>query len=80
MADSGEVIVETKDGRTLSHREQINRGAAERPMSNDEIIEKYNANAALACGPERVAEIRELVLGLDRLPDAAMLAEGLAAL
>jgi 2-methylcitrate dehydratase PrpD len=80
QAYSGEVIVETKDGRTLRHREQINRGAAERPISNDEIVEKFNANAALACGPDRVTEIRDLVLSLDRLPDAAMLAEGLAAI
>ena len=32
-AYSGEVIVRMKSGRELRHREQINRGAAERPIS-----------------------------------------------
>jgi 2-methylcitrate dehydratase PrpD len=76
---SGEVIVTTVDGRELRHREEVNRGAAERPISNAEVEKKFMENATLAVSRARAAEIRDLVLSLDRLPDTAQLAEGLAA-
>ena len=47
-AYSGEVVVTLDDGRTLSHREHINRGAAERPLTNAEIVAKYRDNAGTA--------------------------------
>jgi 2-methylcitrate dehydratase PrpD len=76
---SGEVIVTTVDGRELRHREEINRGAAERPITNAEVEAKFMQNATLAASPSRAAGIRDLVLSLDRLTDAAELARGLAA-
>ena len=42
---SGEVVVQTQDGRTLRHREAINQGAAERPLSEQHIVEKFFSNA-----------------------------------
>ena len=45
---SGELVVQTTDGCTLRHREEINRGALERPLSNEDILAKYHANAAFA--------------------------------
>ncbi|MCZ2098376.1 MAG: MmgE/PrpD family protein [Burkholderiales bacterium] len=76
---SGEVIVTTKDGRELRHREEINRGAADRPISNADVEKKFMENATLAVSRSRAGEIRDLVLSLDRMADAAELAEGLAA-
>ena len=76
---SGEVIVTTTDGRELRHREEINRGAADRPISNAEVEKKFMENATLAVSAARAREIRDLVLSLDRLADAGELAEGLAA-
>jgi 2-methylcitrate dehydratase PrpD len=76
---SGEVVVTTRDGRELRQREEINRGAAERPITNAEIEHKFMANARLAVSSSRAAEIRELVLGLDHAPDARAFALGLAA-
>jgi 2-methylcitrate dehydratase PrpD len=62
---TGEVIVETEDGRTLRHREAVNRGCADRPLSNDEIVAKFFANADRAI-PRKCAEtIRDAVLDLD---------------
>ena len=55
---TGEVIVETEDGRSLRHREAVNRGCADRPLSNDEVVAKFfdNAERAVARGTaERVA-------------------------
>ena len=41
---SGGVIVETKDGRTLEHREPVNRGADERRLSEADVRSKFMAN------------------------------------
>lgn len=72
---SGEVIVRLKDGRELRHREQVNRGAADRPLSNGEIVAKFLENAELAVSASRAAEMRDAILSLD----AAASARGLAA-
>ena len=67
QAYSGEVQVHTKDGRVLRHREQINRGADTRPLSAQDIQEKFLANAALACAPPRAERIMDATLGLQDL-------------
>lgn len=77
---SGEVIVSTTDGRVLRHREEINRGAAERPIENAEVERKFIDNATMAVSPARAAEIRDNVLSLDRAVSARGLAESLAEL
>ena len=64
-AYSGELIVTLDDGSTLSHREHINRGAADRPLSNAEILEKCRANLAMAFDAEAVENIVAAVLGLE---------------
>ena len=57
---SGELIARLVDGREVRHREAVNRGAAERPLSNAEVEAKFMENAA----SER---IREAVLKMDSL-------------
>lgn len=76
---SGEVIVNTTDGRELRHREEINRGASDRPITNMEVQKKFIENATLAVSRARAEQIRDLVLSIDRLASTAELAEGLAA-
>ncbi len=76
---SGEVIVTTNDGRELRQREEMNRGAADRPITNGEIEQKFMVNARLAVSYSRAEEIRDLVLAMDRGLDARDLAQGLAA-
>lgn len=68
---SGEVIVTLRDGREFSHREHVNRGAADRPITNDEIVDKYMENACLAVSPQRARQIRDAVLALDEMPAGA---------
>jgi 2-methylcitrate dehydratase PrpD len=63
---SGEVIVTTTDGRTLRHREEINRGASDRPLTGAEIAAKFRENAALAVSAAQVERIEEAVLDLER--------------
>lgn len=62
---SGEVIVTLADGRELRHREHVNRGACDRPLSASDIRAKFEENAGLALAPARVARVAEAVLGLD---------------
>ena len=59
------MIITTADGRELRHREHINRGAADRPLSNDEIITKYRDNAALTVDGRTVDRLRDAMLALD---------------
>jgi 2-methylcitrate dehydratase PrpD len=47
---TGEVRITFTDGRTVTHREAINRGHAERPLSNAEIRRKFDDNATLHFG------------------------------
>jgi 2-methylcitrate dehydratase PrpD len=76
---TGEVIVTTRDGRTLRHREAINRGNGERPLSEAAIIEKFHSNAARAVSPERARQIERLLLSLDLQAEASVVVSGLAA-
>jgi 2-methylcitrate dehydratase PrpD len=71
LAYSGEVIVTLADGRTVSHREHINRGAAERPLTNAEIVEKFRQNAETACSSDNVRRMERAMLDIESAKDAA---------
>lgn len=64
-AYSGELLVTLDDGRTLRHREHINRGAADRPLSDGDIVGKYRANAGMTVGTAAAGRIEAALLGLD---------------
>ena len=69
---TGEVIVHTRDGRRLVHREAINRGSADRPMTNDGIVEKFHDNALRVVSRERADQVRDAVLGLEQTSVATL--------
>src|SRR5262249_26264778 len=75
---TGEVIVETEDGRTLRHREGINRGCADRPLSNAEVVDKFFDNADRAIPRNAAERVRDAVLDFER-KDARSLADALCA-
>lgn len=64
---SGEVTIELGDGRTLSWREQINRGAPERPLSQSEIRDKFDLNARLTLAEEQAQLVADTVQNLEKL-------------
>ena len=74
---SGAVVIETKDGRTLSHREQINRGAAENPFTPNEVKDKFRANASSAMTADETDKILQRVLEMDTAENISGLANGL---
>jgi len=75
---SGEVIVKLKDGRELAHREQVNRGAADRPISNDDIVAKFMDNAMQAVSRARAEELRDALLRMEDFERGSELATLLA--
>ena len=75
---SGEVIVKLKDGRELAYREQVNRGAADRPISNDDIVAKFMDNAMQAVSRARAEELRDALLRMEDFERGSDLASVLA--
>jgi 2-methylcitrate dehydratase PrpD len=72
---TGEVRIALKDGRVLVHREAMNRGCADRPLSNAEIVAKFLDNARLRLSLRQATEVRDAVLGLDRAEAARAVIE-----
>jgi 2-methylcitrate dehydratase PrpD len=64
----GRVRVQLKDGRVIESRV----GSA-RPARREAIVDKFRANAGRALPPQRVAELEQGVLELDRAPSVAPL-------
>ncbi len=62
---SGEVVLHLAGGGELRHREQVNRGAADRPLSNAEIEAKFLENAVFSAGEPRARQIRDALLGME---------------
>jgi len=62
----GRLRVHLRDGRVLEHHEPVNRGSAERPLTEPEVIEKFRRNASRALSPRRVAAIVDAVATLER--------------
>lgn len=77
-AYSGVVEIHLRDGRTLRHREDINRGHEKRPLSPDDIVGKFDANMALATTEAKAACVRERVLNLAEGSSARSFAEACA--
>ena len=69
---SGEVIARLADGHERRHREQINRGNADRPLSNAEVEEKFMHNAAYCIPPEGARRVRDALLRLDEVSACAL--------
>jgi len=70
VAYSGRLAITLDDGTVVEHDEPVNRGAADRPLSNAEIVAKFQQNAALWAGPDRVAAMETAMLSLDEAPSA----------
>ena len=61
----GEVIVTLKNGEVIREREAVNRGAVDRPLTAEDIIQKYRQTAARGLEAERVLDIEKAVLGME---------------
>jgi len=66
---SGEVEIALKDGRRLVRREAMNRGCADRPLSNADIVDKFMGNARMSLSAREADVVRDGVLGLEEARD-----------
>ncbi len=74
----GWVRVRLRNGTVLEHREKVQRGGPENPADDGEIVAKFENNARRVLSPEKVAEIRDQVMGLEKLPNIGPLMKNLA--
>ncbi|WP_166462759.1 MmgE/PrpD family protein [Amycolatopsis acidicola] len=73
-AFGGGVSVSTVDGKVHEAELRYQRGGSENPLSDEDVIGKYRANAELALGSDRAAALEHAVLGLEEQNDLAALA------
>lgn len=71
----GAVRITLRDGRSFATVEENNRGSAANPMSDAEIIAKFDENAAEILPAARRRRLVEAVMALDRSADAARLVD-----
>jgi 2-methylcitrate dehydratase PrpD len=74
----GWIFVILKDGRRLEARMDASRGSRENPMSDDDVREKFEANARRALPAAQVRQIWEEGLKLDKAADVRQFAKLLA--
>ncbi len=74
----GAIVVRANDGRTVTVREDIDRGSPENPLSEADIINKFLENAQMVLSAARARQIRDTILDLEALGDVTPLTELLA--
>lgn len=74
---SGAIKVETNDGKIIEHREQINRGASENPLSDQDIKDKYFGNATMTISKPQAERLLDIVMNLDNEDNLDGLAKAL---
>jgi 2-methylcitrate dehydratase PrpD len=73
------LVVTTRDGRRLSRVESATRGSLERPMSTEEVRQKFRSNAARALEEASTPELEHMILRLEGLSNVGELLEMAAA-
>lgn len=67
------ITVNFGDGRQLSRTVRYPRGHARNPMSDDEVIAKFNANVEPRLAPEQALAVRDAIWSLDACSDVSQL-------
>lgn len=75
---SGAVEIVTMDGRTYSDREDVNKGSAEKPLSQVEVEAKFMANACRVLPRQRADALLAALLSVERFDDVGKLPLGRA--
>lgn len=73
---SGAVEIVTMDGRTYSDREDVNKGSAERPLSQAEIEAKFMENACRVLSKPRAEALLAALSSIEMLDDVRKLPLG----
>lgn len=62
---SGGVVIETADGRRLEHFEPENRGADTRPLSHEDVKQKFLGNVSRSLTDDHAERVWNAVMNLD---------------
>ena len=65
------------NGKIIEHREQINRGASENPLSDQDIKDKFFGNATLTVPKPQAEQLLDIVMNLDNQDNLDGLAKAL---
>ena len=75
----GRLRMRLRDGRVLEHDEPINRGSAERPLTEADVLAKFRRNAVRALPAARVDALAAALDDLDAAPNVHALAAAVRA-
>jgi 2-methylcitrate dehydratase PrpD len=75
---SGAVHVTTRDGRIFVQREDVHRGAPEKPLTESAIIAKFMDNAARSINFTRAEHVRDAVLNIESVVNVKTITDWLA--
>jgi 2-methylcitrate dehydratase PrpD len=75
----GWVRLHLRDGRVLEHHEPINRGHADKPLSDDDVCAKFRANVDTILSSRQTQTIIDAVSKLETLADLGDLTRSLTA-
>ena len=64
-----------RDGRLLEHRETTNRGSDANPLSEADILKKFQSNAGIVLKPTEIARLKDAVWHLDTAPNLTELTQ-----
>jgi 2-methylcitrate dehydratase PrpD len=67
--------VKTRDGEIFVERVDAPKGSEKRPMTTDEVIEKFKTLAGKVLPQERVEKLQEMVFSIEKISDVRELAE-----
>lgn len=62
---SGEVVVKLRNGQVFEAKEPINRGSVERPLSHDDVINKFRDNVGLVADRTVADRVENVILSID---------------
>jgi len=63
------VTIKTDDGRSFEKTEDHAKGQPARPLTDEELIDKFRANAGAVFDKERLSRIIEATMNLERIED-----------
>jgi 2-methylcitrate dehydratase PrpD len=71
----GAVRIVMNSGAVFEAVEEHNRGSAANPMTRDELLDKFERNAATVLTAAQIARLAAVIADLDTLPDASALVQ-----
>ncbi len=60
------VTVTTQDGRSFTRQEDFAKGSPERPLSDEDVVDKFRSNAAHSMSTKKLDRVVDATLGLER--------------